>query len=105
MTVIEVLPFSTTLPKIAKFQLHLEAEFVDNFWSFFCILKVPLSIIIVIGEHDDLLRSSLRCSSVFGYPSDFYSGKHFYFSDVNFVDYSLLYCKYLKGIYSSKNHC
>ena len=48
MTVIEVLPFSTTLPKIAKFQLHLEAEFGENFWSFFCILKVPLSIIILI---------------------------------------------------------
>ena len=57
MTVIEVLPFSTTLPKIAKFQLHLEAEFVDNFWSFFCILKVPLSIIILISN-----SFSFRCN-------------------------------------------
>ena len=37
------------MSKIAKFQLHLEAAFGENFWSFFCILKVPLSIIILIN--------------------------------------------------------
>ena len=36
------------MSKIAKFQLHLEAAFGENFWSFFCILKVPLSIILLI---------------------------------------------------------
>ena len=55
------------MSKIAKFQLHLEAAFGVNFWSFFCILEVPLSIIILIrtyskGYVSDMWPTIAGCS-------------------------------------------